>query len=116
MECHEAEKLIPQYLNDSMDKDTLLEFISHIRECKSCYNELDTFFMLEKAMDALQTDEDQSFDLSKKLDEDLNRRWQMIGRNDTSRHLMVFFGFLAVIAAVWMVLDLYGILSLSYLL
>ncbi len=116
MVCKEAENLIPQYLDDSMDKDTLLEFISHIRECKSCYSELDTFFMIEKAMETLKQEDDQSFDLSKMLDQDLNRRWMMLSKNEINQHLTIFFAIIVAICVVWIVLDMYGIISLSYLL
>lgn len=116
MNCKEAEYLIPQYLDDSMDKDTLLEFMSHVYECRNCYNELDTFFMVENAMDALEQDDKRSFDLSKLLKQDMNRRWMMIEKNDTSRHLTIFYAIVVAICVIWMLLDLYGILSLSYLL
>lgn len=116
MVCKEAENLIPQYLDDSMDKDTLLEFMSHIRECKGCYNELDTFFMVEKAMNALEQEDDRSFDLSKSLEHDLNKKWNMIARTETNQHLTIFYTIIVIACMVWMVLDLYGILSLSYLL
>ncbi|MDO4490275.1 MAG: zf-HC2 domain-containing protein [Lachnospiraceae bacterium] len=116
MVCKEAENLIPQYLDDSMDKDTLLEFMSHIRECRECYHELDTFFMVEKAMETLKKEEDQSFDLSEILYQDLNRRWLMISRHETQQQLTIFYLIIAVICVIWMVLDLYGIISLSYLL
>ncbi|MCQ2501128.1 MAG: zf-HC2 domain-containing protein [Lachnospiraceae bacterium] len=116
MNCKEAENLIPQYLDDSMDKDTLLEFMSHIHECRNCYNELDTFFMVEKAMNALEQEEERSFDLSKSLEKDLNRKWLMIAKNDTGIHLTIFYAIIVAICMIWMFLDLYGILSLSYLL
>lgn len=116
MVCKEAESLIPQYLDDSMDKDTLLEFMSHIHECKNCYQELDTYFMVEKALDTLAQEENQSFNLSKKLEQDLNRKWMMISRNETAHQLTLFYFIMVMICVIWIVLDMYGILSLSYLL
>lgn len=116
MECKEAESLIPQYLKDTMDKDTLMEFISHIRECRSCYNELDTFFMIDRSIETLEQEDKQNYDFSHMLDQDLNRRWQMIARNDTSRQLTVFYAIVVLICVVWIILDMYGIVSLSYLL
>ncbi len=116
MNCKEAESLIPQYLNDSMDRDTLLEFMTHIRECKECYDELDTYFMVEKAVQALKQEENQSFDLSHLLEEDLNRRWTMLFKLDTNLHFTIFYAIVMAICMIWIVLDMYGIFSLSYLL
>ncbi len=116
MNCKEAESLIPQYLDDSMDKDTLLEFMSHIRECRECYDELETYFIVEKAMETLQQEDNPSFDLSHMLDADLNRRWTMLSKLETNQHLTIFFSIVVAISVIWMFLDMYGILSLSYLL
>lgn len=116
MSCKEAENLIPQYLDDTMDKDTLLEFLSHIHECRRCYNELDTFFMVKKAMNALEVEDKTSFDLSKMLEQDLNKKWLMLSRHETQIHLTIFFAIIVLICIVWIFLDMYGILSLSYLL
>lgn len=116
MNCKEAENLIPQYLDDTMDKDTLLEFMSHIHECRNCYNELDTFFMVEKAMNTLEDEDKTSFNLSKMLEQDLNKKWLMLSRHETHIHLTIFYAIIVLICVVWIFLDMYGILSLSYLL
>lgn len=116
MNCKEAQKLIPQYMDDSMDKDTLLEFMSHIRECYDCYDELNTFFMVKQAMLRLEQKGNESFDLQNLLNQDLNRKWQLVNRHETHIHLTVFFGILVLIFLVWIILDMYGIVSLSYLL
>ncbi|MDO4617713.1 MAG: zf-HC2 domain-containing protein [Lachnospiraceae bacterium] len=116
MDCKEAEGLIPKYLDDSMDRDTLLEFMMHIRDCKTCYNELETYYIVEKAMETLETEDDPSFDLSKVLEKDLNRRWTMLSRLENNVHITIFFAVLTALCMIWIFLDMYGIFSLSYLL
>ena len=47
MDCKEAEKLIQPYVQGNMPEKEMEPFISHIRKCHTCHEELETYFYCE---------------------------------------------------------------------
>ena len=47
MECREAQKLIRDYMYGQLPADKKEDFVSHIRSCRDCYEELDIYYMVE---------------------------------------------------------------------
>lgn len=50
MDCKEAEKLIQPYVQGNMPEKEMEPFISHIRKCHTCHEELETYFIVNRAM------------------------------------------------------------------
>lgn len=66
MECKEFEKMIPSFLEQKMDYDTLKEFRSHIYSCENCKEELTIQFLVTEGIQRLEKGD--AFDLRKELD------------------------------------------------
>ena len=55
MDCKEAEKLIQPYVQGNMPEKEMEPFISHIRKCHTCHDELETYY--RTTVDFAQVDE-----------------------------------------------------------
>jgi hypothetical protein len=62
MNCKQCEKLIDDYINNSLDESFMDEFISHIEKCDSCRDELVVNYSLLTALKQLDTGEEMSSD------------------------------------------------------
>ncbi len=65
LDCKEYEKLIPDFLGDKLDSDTLERFIKHIETCPECMEEVSIQFLITEGMNRLE--EGSTFELSKEL-------------------------------------------------
>ena len=74
MECFEAKELVSEYINRTLPPLKLEEFVVHVRNCPSCYDELETYFIVDEVMNQL-SDEDQetTLDFKELLEQDLKR-------------------------------------------
>ncbi|MCM1121195.1 MAG: zf-HC2 domain-containing protein [Eubacterium sp.] len=54
MDCKEAEKKIPFFLDDELDGRELAEFVEHIEECPDCKEELSIQFLVTEGMERLE--------------------------------------------------------------
>lgn len=54
MDCKEIEKLVPAFLQDDMDSETLKQFIEHIGECPECTEELTIQFLVSEGLEQLE--------------------------------------------------------------
>lgn len=54
MNCKEAEKKIPSFLNDELDGYDLAEFVEHIEECPECKEELSIQFLVAEGLEQLE--------------------------------------------------------------
>ena len=53
IECRTAESMVTKYINHSLSVDELEEFLDHISHCSSCYDELETYFIVHEAIQQL---------------------------------------------------------------
>lgn len=54
MNCKEAEKKIPFFLDDELDGIDLAEFVEHIEDCPECKEELSIQFLVTEGMEQLE--------------------------------------------------------------
>ena len=54
MECREAERLIPAFLNDELDNWELDAFLDHIKHCKDCEEELTIQLLVKVGLERLE--------------------------------------------------------------
>ncbi|MBQ8307128.1 MAG: zf-HC2 domain-containing protein [Blautia sp.] len=73
MDCQNAEGLVDRYIAKTLDTQTMAEFLEHIESCPSCYQELETSFMVTAAMQHLSDEEDTDLDFRRLLEQDLKR-------------------------------------------
>lgn len=101
MNCKEAEKKIPSFLNDELDGYDLAEFVEHIEECPECKEELSIQFLVAEGLEQLE--QGNNFNLQEALLETLESADDRIRVNRILRR--VLFGLelavaVAIVAAV----------------
>ena len=70
MTCQESEQYIQEFVDDELSGDELEAFLWHIGTCKSCYNEMETSYLLKEALACLE--DGTSFDLHSELKEKIS--------------------------------------------
>lgn len=65
MKCQEAEQKIQDFINDELTGEPLANFVRHIDHCHSCYEEMETSYLLKEALSRLENGE--TFDLHGEL-------------------------------------------------
>ena len=58
IDCRQAETLVARYIKHTLSTDELEEFLDHIEHCSSCYDELETYFIVHEAIQQLDEKED----------------------------------------------------------
>ncbi len=71
MDCKEAQRCIPSFLKDALDRDTEFRLVEHIISCSECMEELTVEYLLTEGISRLQNAED--IDVQSELDDRLNR-------------------------------------------
>ncbi len=66
MNCIDAQKLIPQFLDDDLDNHDLAYFLKHVDNCADCREELTIQFLIKVGMKRLE--DGNTFNLNKELD------------------------------------------------
>lgn len=77
MDCRTAQSLINSYIEKKMTIEQLEQFLKHVKNCPSCYDELETYFIVYYAMKRLD-DKEGSFNMSKLLQEDMKKRRRQV--------------------------------------
>lgn len=67
IECEEVQKLIPYFIDGKTDSNQSLAFIRHIRDCKTCMEELSVEYLVLVGVKRL--DSASAFNLNDELDE-----------------------------------------------
>lgn len=78
MDCKEANKLIPAFLNNELNSRELRGFMNHIMSCRDCKEELSIQFLIQEGLASLE--DGTSFDLQNELErmiEDANRKMKI---------------------------------------
>ena len=65
MNCKEAEKKIPSFLQDDLDGSKLEEFVEHVENCSECKEELSIQFLVTEGLERLE--EGNNFNLQEEL-------------------------------------------------
>lgn len=50
MECQEFRKSIPEFVNMGLRYDKMAECLSHVKNCPSCRDELEIYFIVERGI------------------------------------------------------------------
>ena len=115
MECRECQRWIQPYIEKELNDRELGEFLKHIEFCDHCYEELETFFMINRAVAFLDQGEENNFDLRSLLRNDIKEQKQEMSRRKKNKCFFILTVFLCVIVVLLLVLDYLGILPYSLL-
>lgn len=70
MTCQESEQYIQAFVDDKLTGDELEAFLWHINNCHTCYDEMETSYLLKEALARLE--DGTSFDLHTELKEKIS--------------------------------------------
>ena len=48
MDCRTAEGMVSSYIKHDLPLNELEEFLDHVQNCSSCYDELETYFIVHE--------------------------------------------------------------------
>ena len=78
MNCKEAQALITPYIEDELPPHETLQFISHVRGCPSCFDELEIYFTIYNTLRPAEVKG--SYDMGKRIREDMDSREKQLRR------------------------------------
>lgn len=100
MNCRAAEGMVMRYINHTLSVEELEEFLEHVQSCSSCYDELETYFIVHEAIVQLDEEaEDTVLDLQHLLEQDLKKSRRYI-RKKKAGHILKAAGFLILIVGL----------------
>lgn len=102
IDCLTAEGMVSKYIRHTLSVDELEEFLDHVESCPSCYDELETHFIVYEALQQLDEKEDGTvLDFRKLLEQDIRRSRRTIRQRKAIKAVtgILVFGTLVVLAA-----------------
>ncbi|MBC5779733.1 zf-HC2 domain-containing protein [Blautia sp. M29] len=105
MNCRTAEGMVNGYINHELSLKELEEFLDHIQTCSSCYDELETYFIVHEAMQQLDDNDSGSvMDFKSLLEQDIRKSRRYIRKKKLGRFSVgVLLCILIVALAAFMV-------------
>lgn len=105
MNCRTAEGMVNGYINHELSLKELEEFLDHIQTCSSCYDELETYFIVHEAMQQLDDNDSGSvMDFKRLLEQDIRKSRRYIRKKKLGRFSVeVLLCILIVALAAFMV-------------
>ena len=113
--CKEITAMIPQYLSDTLSDKELDRFLHHVQQCRSCYEVLETEFMVDRAIHYLNRDMpfDTSFDMRPLLKEELQERSRTLRITRRIRFLRSCILTVTLVLIALLLLDLTGLFHVT---
>ncbi len=84
MNCSEFKKEMNNFINNTIDDDSIEEFINHYKNCKTCNEELEIYYMINKTFNQDSTSGNttvslsDSYDFKKRLNHKISKYDEMI--------------------------------------
>jgi len=100
MKCQEAENLIRNFIDDDLTGEPLANFVRHIDHCHSCYEEMETSYLLKEALSRLENGE--AFDLHGELTNKLTNMRECL---EIHRYLTIARRTFSVVASILLVMS-----------
>lgn len=94
MNCKEAESLVQQYIENKLPPKKLEAFISHVKNCPSCHEELETYFIIHHAVKYLDEDRHDSYNMTALLSEDLKEKEKHVKAHNRMRMAAIYVAIL----------------------
>ena len=87
MNCKDAEKKIPYFLQDELDGSILKEFVNHVNVCSECREELSIQFLVAEGLESLE--KGNNFNLQEELFMKLEDAEHRININRILRRVLI---------------------------
>ena len=72
----EAKSYVDAYINHTLPERKQAEFIKHIQACPDCFQELETYFIVDVALKYFDNKKAETYDIRNLLQEDLDKRFK----------------------------------------
>lgn len=89
MNCRTAESMVHRYINHSLNIEEVEAFLDHMESCSACYDELETYYIVHKAMQQLDEDEGEVLDFQNLLEQDIKKSRNYVRKKKIGRFLAV---------------------------
>lgn len=115
MDCRIAQQKIMAYIERKLNDREMEEFVEHIRECKTCSEELEVYFTIHYALENLDDKGQESFDIKDLLEKDLeDAEHRISGRSILKFYRRLFVVLLTLITAVLLITGAQVMISGSF--
>lgn len=102
MTCKEAEQMVTPYIKDELTDKELAEFLEHIEDCSSCYEELEIYYTLYTGLSQLDG-ENEGIDMRNLMQDALHGSRMRIRGKKIFNVYYVLSQVLAVLALILMI-------------
>ena len=110
-------EMIPHYLAGDLREKDLLLFLDHIKTCHSCYEELETAFMVDRTVryldDELDDDAEGSYDLPRMMKDDIREKTREVYARQNARHIFRVILIIVIMAVVLVLGDFFDIWDIT---
>ena len=93
MKCRDFQKDIPRIIKKQIPVEDMAELIEHVENCKDCYDELETYYVIQYGLS--DDDYDESMDFVGRLEQNLVRMKKKARNFDIARAI---YGFINISA------------------
>lgn len=100
MKCEKVQECVDAYINHTLPDWEQREFIEHVKQCTECYNELETYFIVDQAIRYLDEEKEESYNIKQLLDEDLNKRLVKLRHKNLAIQALIIIAILLGVTAV----------------
>ncbi len=100
MDCKQAEKLIPQFLNNSIEPKVTNSFLEHMDSCESCMEELSIQYLVMTGTTHLEDGD--SYDLQAELDKKMINAKKAVKRRIYTVAALYFFEIAAIAMVIFL--------------
>lgn len=80
MDCIEAKSCVDKYINHTLSERKQEEFIKHVESCSECFQELETYFIVDATMESFDDNKVGVYDIRNLLENDLEKRTKQYRR------------------------------------
>lgn len=115
MKCEKALLMIDKYIDNKLSHRELQEFIDHVKSCPECYDELETFYVINVGMKYFDEEKLDSYNFPNMLKQDLEQKIARLQRRKLRIQLGIVFGGFVFVWVVLFLLHILGILQIPSL-
>lgn len=98
MTCKEFSSMLPGFLDDTLDNDSLRLFLNHLDECGNCKEELEIQYLVKRVFDEKSLGEE--LNLSKDLPAFIEKERDLLRRRRRLSVTAAVFESVAIVAAI----------------
>jgi hypothetical protein len=102
--CRDIKQKVSGFIDGTLSDRQTAAFIDHIRKCPDCYDELETYFIIDYTLKYLDDAKDRSFNVRQILRDLIRRREHEIRRNAIFRILLPSLWALLILSILILIL------------